>query len=113
MTFADVLGEVSVKRDLSHDRTDVVWWDFFSQACASSSQSGWLHAISRSLEEHAVLLCLPEMDLKVCETILVEELDHDLHPPDGWDLSEELDEARACVGRSADDRTAKSERLLQ
>jgi hypothetical protein len=39
------------------------------------------------------------MDLEVQEAILVEELEHDLHPTDGRELSVELDKARTCVDR--------------
>jgi hypothetical protein len=43
------------------------------------------------LEERHILHCLQEKDLEVWEVILVEELEHDLHPTDGRDLSAELD----------------------
>jgi hypothetical protein len=47
------------------------------------------------------------MDLEVCEVILVEDLERGLHPPHRQDLPAELDEARACVGRTTtDDRMA-------
>jgi hypothetical protein len=49
------------------------------------------------------------MDLVVCEMILAEELECDLHPPDGWDLSTELDEGHMVVGRTADERPTKIE----
>jgi hypothetical protein len=54
-------------------------------------------------EEHEALLCLQEMDLEVHEALLAEELERGLHPPNGRDLPAELNEARTCVGRTADD----------
>jgi hypothetical protein len=41
--------------------------------------------------------------------ILEEELERGLHPPDGWDLSAELDKACASVNRSIDDCAAEAE----
>jgi hypothetical protein len=92
-----------VKRDASRVRVDVIRWDYSAQVSASSSQSGWLKALSRMQEEHEALLCLQEMDLEVHEALLAEELERGLHPPNGRDLPAELNEARTCVGRTADD----------
>jgi hypothetical protein len=41
------------------------------------------------------------MDLEVHEAILVEQLECSLRPPDGQDLSVEMDEARTCVDKTA------------
>jgi hypothetical protein len=80
---------------------------------ATSSQSKQLKAFSRILEERATLLGLQEMDLEVCEAILAEELERDVHPPDGQDPSTELDKVCASVGRISNDRVAKAEWLSQ
>jgi hypothetical protein len=53
------------------------------------------------------------MDLEVPEAILLEELERDLHPTDGWDLSAELDKARVLVDRVNGERAAKAEQLSQ
>jgi hypothetical protein len=53
------------------------------------------------------------MDLEVREAILVEELEHDLHPTDGWELSVELDKARTCVDRIDGERATEAEQLSQ
>jgi hypothetical protein len=71
---------------------------------AFSSRSGWLNALSQTLEEHAALLGLQDTDLEV-------ELERDLHPSDRRDLSVELDKARTSVNRMDDDRAAEAERL--
>jgi hypothetical protein len=65
------------------------------------------------LEELQILLCLQEMELEVQEVILVEELERDLHPIDGWDLSAELDNARTRMDRINDEHAAKARRLSQ
>jgi hypothetical protein len=98
-------------RDASRARADAIRWDCSAQLSASSSWSGWLDTPSWSLEERATLLCLQETDLEVHEAILVDELECSLRPSDKWDLSVELDEVRARVGRTIDDRATKSEWL--
>jgi hypothetical protein len=45
--------------------------------------------------------------------ILLEELNHGLHPSNGRDLSAELDEACACMNRINGERAAEAERLSQ
>jgi hypothetical protein len=105
------LIRVSKTRDVTvtHARVDAVRQDYSAQVRASRSQSGWLIALSRMLEECATLLYLQEIDLEVSEVILAEELERGLHPPDGWDLSAELDKACASVDRSIDDCAAEAE----
>jgi hypothetical protein len=49
------------------------------------------------LEEHQILLCSQETDLDVQEAILAEELACGLHPPDGRDLTAELEEIHVCM----------------
>jgi hypothetical protein len=49
------------------------------------------------------------MDMEVREVILVEELEHVLHPPNGQDLLAELDKARACMDWTANDHAVKAE----
>jgi hypothetical protein len=39
VAFARTLGEVRTERDASRACADAVQWDFFTQACASCSQS--------------------------------------------------------------------------
>jgi hypothetical protein len=51
------------------------------------------------LEEHQILLCSQETDLDVQEAILAEELACGLHPPDGRDLTAELEEIHVCMDR--------------
>jgi hypothetical protein len=65
------------------------------------------------LEEHQILLCLQEMDLEVQEVILVEEQAHGLHPPNGWDLSTELEETPACMDGIKSERGSKAGQLSQ
>jgi hypothetical protein len=65
------------------------------------------------LEEHQILLCQQETDLEVQEAILAEHYVHDLHPPDGWDMSAELEETRACVDEIKGERAAKANQLSQ
>jgi hypothetical protein len=45
----------------------------------------------------------------VWEVIREEELERGLHPPDGWDLSTELDKASTCVDRIIGERAAEAE----
>jgi hypothetical protein len=65
------------------------------------------------LEEHQILLNLQEVDMEVCETIMVEEVEHGLHSSDGWDLSTELDQARALEDGIIDERATKAMQLSQ
>jgi hypothetical protein len=51
------------------------------------------------------------MDLEVQEAILVEELEHDLHPTDGRELSVELDKARTCADRIDGECATEAEQL--
>jgi hypothetical protein len=51
------------------------------------------------------------MDLEVCEVILAILVERGLHPPNGWDLSAELDKACASVNRMTADRAAEAEWL--
>jgi hypothetical protein len=51
------------------------------------------------------------MDLEVQEVILVEELERDLHPINGWDLSVELDNARTRMDKINDEHAAEARRL--
>jgi hypothetical protein len=53
---------------------------------ASSSRSKQVTNLGRALEERQILLYLQEIDPMVWEVILVEELEHSLHPPDGREL---------------------------
>jgi hypothetical protein len=63
--------------------------------CASCSRSKQLTDPSRTLEECQILVCLHEMDLEVWAPILVEELEHGLHPTNEHGLSAELEKALA------------------
>jgi hypothetical protein len=45
----------------------------------------------------------------VWEAVLVEELEHSLHPPDGRDLSGELNKAHTCVDRINGERVIEAE----
>jgi hypothetical protein len=47
----------------------------------------------------------------VHEVMLVVGLEHGLHPPNGRDLSAELDKAHASVNRMTDDHVAEAEWL--
>jgi hypothetical protein len=47
----------------------------------------------------------------VQEAILEEELEHDLHPPDGRDRLTELDKARVHMDRIDSEHTTKADRL--
>jgi hypothetical protein len=47
--------------------------------------------------------------MEVCKVILAVELECGLHPPDGWDLSAELDKADASVNRTVDYCASKVE----
>jgi hypothetical protein len=51
------------------------------------------------------------MDLEVQEAILAEELERVLHPPDGRDLSVELDKAHARANRIDNECTTEAKRL--
>jgi hypothetical protein len=53
------------------------------------------------------------MDLAVQEAMLAEELELILHPPDGWDQSAELGNARAHTDRIDGERATEAERLSQ
>jgi thioester reductase-like protein len=53
------------------------------------------------------------MDPEVWEVILAEELEHDLHPTDGWDLSAELDKAHVRVDRIDGGCATEAEQLSQ
>jgi hypothetical protein len=113
VAFAHTLGEVHAECDASSARADVIQWDFFTQAHASSSQSDQLTDLGRTMEECQILLFLQEIDLEVLEVILVEELERSPHPTDGRDLSTELDKAHACVGRIDNEHTTEAEQLSQ
>jgi hypothetical protein len=63
------------------------------------------------LEEHTTLLGLQDMDREVREAIQAVELEHGLYPPDGHDLSVELDKAHASVNRMVYDRNTEAEQL--
>jgi hypothetical protein len=65
------------------------------------------------LEEQTTLLGLQEADLEVREAILVEEREHSLHPPNGWDLPVELEKVHARVDQIGDDHATEAERLSQ
>jgi hypothetical protein len=47
----------------------------------------------------------------VWEAILAEELEHNLHPTNGKDLSTELDKAHARVDRIHSERATEAEQL--
>jgi hypothetical protein len=66
-----------------------------TQARASSFRSKQLTDLNWTLAERQILLCLQETDLEVQEAILVEEQVRGLRPPDGQDLTVELEEI--CV----------------
>jgi hypothetical protein len=51
------------------------------------------------------------MDLEVREALLAEELEHGLQPPDGLDLSSELNKACAHVDRINGERATEAELL--
>jgi hypothetical protein len=51
------------------------------------------------------------MDLELREVILLEELERGLHPPDGRDLSAELDKTHARVDRIDSEYAAEDEQL--
>jgi hypothetical protein len=104
--FARALGEATTECDASRTRAAATLWDYSTQVSDSSSQSEQLKAFSQMLEERAALLGLQEMDLEVHKAILVEELEHGLHPPDGQDPSAELDKVRVRVDRIAYDHAA-------
>jgi hypothetical protein len=110
-TFAHTLGEVSTEHDASRTRAIATQRDYSAQVSASSSQSERCKAFTRTLEEHAALLGLQEMDLEVREAILAEELERSLHPPNGRDPSAELDKVYVCVDQIADDHAAKVEQV--
>jgi hypothetical protein len=97
--FARALGEVTTECDASRTRAAATLWDYSTQVSASSSQSERLKAFSQMLKECAALL-------EVRKAILVEELEHGLHPPDGQDPSAELDKVRVRVDRIVDDHAA-------
>jgi hypothetical protein len=111
MAFAHTLGEASVEQDASHAHVDAIRQDISEHVRASSSRSRGLNALTRTLEECAVLLYVQETDLEVGEVILAKELKCDLYPPDGRDLSAELDKAYTSVDRTAGDSAAKVEGL--
>jgi hypothetical protein len=92
---------------------DTVQWDYSAQESTFSSRSGLLNILSQMLEEHTTLLGLQEMDREVREAIQAVELEHGLYPPDGHDLSVELDKAHASVNRMVYDRNTEAEQLLQ
>jgi hypothetical protein len=106
-----MLGAVHVERDASHAHTDVIQWDFFIHAHACSSQSKQVTDLGQTLEERQSFLCLQEMDIKVREVILSEELKCGLHPSDGWNLLAELDEAHACMNEIDGECAGEGERL--
>jgi hypothetical protein len=110
-TFAHVLGEASTEHDASSAHADVIRCDFSDQVRTSSTRSGRHNTLSRIVEECAALPCLQEIDLEVCEVILEEELEHGVHPPDGQDLSVELDRAYVSVDRFANDCATEAMRL--
>jgi hypothetical protein len=56
---------------------------------------------------------MQETDLEVREAILAEELEHGLHPTEGWDLSMEQDKARVSVDKIDGERAAEAEQLSQ
>jgi hypothetical protein len=58
-----------------------------------------------------ILLCLREMDLEVRETILAEEQECNLHPPDGRDLSVELGKTHVRVNGINGECTVEAGRL--
>jgi hypothetical protein len=77
----------------------------------SSSRSKQLTNLGWALEEWQILLCLRETDLVVQEAILAEELERDMHPPDAWVLSVELDKALTRADRIDGERAAETEHL--
>jgi hypothetical protein len=79
--------------------------------CASSSQSRRVNDLDQTLEDCQTLLCLQEMDLEVREEILAEELQRALHPPDGWDMSVDLDKAHTGVDRIDGECAIEAEKL--
>jgi hypothetical protein len=100
-----------MEHDASRARATATQRDYSAQVSASSSQSERRKAFRRTLEEHAALLGLQEMDLEVHEAILAEELERSLHPPDGRDPSVELDKVYVCVDQIADDHATEAEQL--
>jgi hypothetical protein len=102
---------VSAGRDASQAHVDTVQWDYSTQVSTFSSRSGLLNMLSQMLEEHTTLLGLQEMDREVREAIQAVELEHALYPPDGHDLSVELDKAHASVNRMVYDRNTEAEQL--
>jgi hypothetical protein len=63
------------------------------------------------LEEHEIPLYMQGMDLEVWEAILSMELECDLHPSDGRDLSVALDKAHARVNGIDGECATEAERL--
>jgi hypothetical protein len=100
-----------MEHDASRARATATQRDYSAQVSASSSQFERRKAFRRTLEEHAALLGLQEMDLEVHEAILAEELERSLHPPDGRDPSVELDKVYVCVDQIADDHATEAEQL--
>jgi hypothetical protein len=50
---------------------------------------------------------MQKTDLEMWEVILAEELEHGLHPPDGRDLSTELDKAHTWMDKTTSDHATK------
>jgi hypothetical protein len=81
--------------------------------CTSSSRSKQFIGLNRTLEECQILLCLQDTDLEVQEVILAEEQERDLHPPNRWDLSVEIEETRASVDGIMGETASEAEQLSQ
>jgi hypothetical protein len=88
VAFEHTLGKVFTEHDVGRFRAEAVQKDFFAQVHVSSSRSKQLIDLNRTLEECQILLCL--------------------HPPDGWDLSAELDRTSVCVDRINDERATEA-----
>jgi hypothetical protein len=111
VAFERALGKVIMECDVSRIRAEVVQQDIFTQARISSSRSKHLTDLNRALEECQILLCLQETDQEVQEAILAEEQEHGLHPPDGQDLSVELDRTRTHADRVNGERDIEAGQL--
>jgi hypothetical protein len=107
-TFTRVLGEACMGHDASSTHAGATRRDYLTQASASSSQYEWHKALRWTLDERVTLLCLQEIDLRVCEVILADELEHGQRHHDGHDLPVELDDAHAQVHGIADDQATEA-----
>jgi chromosome segregation ATPase len=110
--FEHALERVHMERDVSPIQAEVAHRDYLAQVRTFSSLSKQLISLSRSLEEHQILLCLQETDLEVQKVMLVEEQACGLHPHDGWDLSTESEGIRVCVDGIKGERAAEAGQLL-